>query len=37
MVKYDDLCEICKDYDDSWDITCFCEKCAKLVSEGEVE
>lgn len=28
-------CKMCKDYDDSWTIECFCPKCKKILKEVE--
>lgn len=28
-------CPMCKDYDDTWDINCFCDKCKKLIGGEE--
>jgi hypothetical protein len=35
-ISYDDLCEQCKTYDDSWDIECFCPKCKELLKNGAI-
>jgi len=28
-------CKNCKDYDDTWDIECFCNDCQKLLRDDE--
>lgn len=38
-MEYEELCLMCKDYDDTWDITCFCPECQDklLKSNGEIK
>ena len=34
MMDYDDLCQACKGYDDTWSDDCFCDECRKKISDG---
>ena len=38
-MKFNELCECCKSYDDTWNINCFCNECQKkiLENDGKIE
>jgi hypothetical protein len=36
-LQYNELCEICKDYDDTWTINDFCSECKKKLSKSNGE